>query len=262
MEEARVKSSLIVASILVVFSTPLQAQLDKEFGDELLPGLQSNVVRAQLVPLQKGAFSAGISAIVEHIYVKEGQEVAQGDRLLSFDCDRLAAAKRMADARIDQAEATLKVNRELLKLNSVGPLEVQLNQAELEIARGELGSVVAQLKHCEVKAPFAGAITMRAVEQYQFVAEGEPLLELVSRQNLEVSMLMPSTSLSWLAVGSDFRMLVEELNSPMSGKIVRIGGAVDPVSLTVQVYGVLDEGNDRLLPGMSGRVQFVDVEFE
>ena len=256
------KSSLVVASILLVFSASLQAQLDEKFSDELLPGLQSNVVRAQLVPLQKGAFSAGISAIVDHIYVQEGQEVARGDRLLSFDCDRLVAAQKMADARIDQAEATLKVNEELLKLNSVGPLEVQLNKAELQIARGERDSVVAQLKHCEVKAPFAGAITRRAVEQYQFVAEGEPLLELVSRHNLEVRMLMPSTSLSWLAIGSDFHMLVEEINSPMSGKIVRIGGAVDPVSLTVQVFGRLDEGSERLLPGMSGRVQFVNVEFE
>ena len=256
------KSSLVVASLLVVFSASVQAQLDEEFGDELLPGLQSNVVRAQLVPLQKGAFSAGISAIVDRIYVQEGQEVARGDRLLSFDCDRLAAAKQMADARVDQTTATLKVSEELLKLNSVGPLEVKLNQAELKIARGELASVSAQLKHCDVRAPFAGAITLRAVEQYQFVAEGEPLLELVSRRDLEVRMLMPSTSLSWLAIGSDFRMLVEEINSAMSGKIVRIGGAVDPVSLTVPVFGRLDENNDRLLPGMSGRVQFVNVEFE
>lgn len=254
--------SVVMASMLVVFSAFLQAQSEQEYSDDLLPGLQSNVVRAQLVPLQKAAFSAGISAIVDKIYVQEGEEVARGDRLLSFDCDRLAAAETIADAKLDQAEATLKVNTELLVLNSVGPLQVQLNQAELEVAQGELASVAAQLKHCDVKAPFDGAVTMRAVDQYQFVGEGEPLLELVSRRDLEVRMLMPSTSLSWLAIGSDFRMLVEELNSPMHGKIVRIGGAVDPVSLTVQVFGKLDEEDDRLLPGMSGRVQFVNVEFK
>ena len=256
------KSSLLVASVLAALSLPVQSQLDAEFSDELLPGLQSNVVRAQLVSLQKGVFSAGINAIVERIYVQEGQTVERGTALLSFDCDGLEAAQAMAQARVRSAGATLKVNLELLKLNSVGPLEIELNTADLDVAKGELDSVLAQLKHCEVRAPFAGAITMRTVEAHQFVAEGEHLLELVSSDNLEVRMLMPSTALSWLTIGTGFTMLVEELNTAMAGKIARIGGAVDPVSMTVPVFGKLEKDNSKLLPGMSGRVQFLNTEFE
>jgi membrane fusion protein (multidrug efflux system) len=257
-----VKSCLFWVSMLATLSAPLQAQLDGEFSDALLPGLQSNVVRAQLVPLHKGAFSAGISAIVDRVYVQEGQQVELGARLLSFDCDALAAGKKVAQAKIQRANALLAVNRELLTLNSVGPLEVQLNEADLQMAQGELDAVTARIKHCDLRAPFAGAISMRAVEPHQFVAEGDPLLELVSRDDLEVRMLMPSTSLSWLSVDTKFSMLVEELNAPMRGKIVRVGGAVDPVSLTVQVFGRLQQSDPRLLPGMSGRVQFVNLEFE
>lgn len=256
------KSCLVLASALVIFSVPLQAQIEDEFSDDLLPGLQSHVVRAQLVPLQKGSFSAGISAIVDHVYVQEGEQVEKGARLLSFDCDALAAGKKIAQAKIQSADARLKVNRELLKLNSVGPLEVQLNEAELQMAQGELDAVTARIKHCDLRAPFAGAITMRVVQPHQFVAEGEPLLELVSGADLEVRMLMPSSSLSWMSVDTEFSMLVEELNTPMTGKIVRVGGAVDPVSLTIQVFGRLHQDDVRLLPGMSGRVQFVNLEIE
>jgi membrane fusion protein (multidrug efflux system) len=257
-----VKSCLVLVSVLAIFSAPSRAQLDDEFSDELLPGLQSNVVRAQLVPLHKAAFSAGISAIVERVYVQEGQEVKKGTRLLSFDCDALEASRTVAQAKIQGADATLRVNRELVKLNSVGPLEVQLNEASLQMAQGELDTVAASIKHCNLRAPFAGAITMRSVEPHQFAAEGDPLLELVSRSELEVRMLMPSTSLSWLSVDTQFSMLVEELDAPMRGKIVRVGGAVDPVSLTVQVFGRLQQSDSRLLPGMSGRVQFVNLEFD
>lgn len=253
---------LLPASMIAFVSALSFAQMDDEFSDDLLPGLQSNVVRAQLVPLKKAAFSAGISAIVDAVHVQEGQEVAKGARLANFDCDALHAAGDIAKAKISSARATLNVNEELLKLNSVGPLEVELNKANLAIATGELDSVAAQLKHCDIRAPFAGAITMRAAEPYQFMAEGEPLLELVSRDELEVRMLMPSTSLSWLHVDTSFSMLVEELNAPMTGKIVRVGGAVDPVSLTVQVFGILTQEDERLLPGMSGRVQFLSQEFE
>jgi membrane fusion protein (multidrug efflux system) len=257
-----VKSCLVWASVLAILSAPLQAQRGDEFSDALLPGLQSNVVRAQLVPLHKGDFSAGISAIVAKVYVQEGQEVEKGAPLLSFDCDALEAGRKVAQAKVQRADAQLAVNRELLKLNSVGPLEVQLNEADLQMAQGELDGVTARIKHCDLRAPFTGAISMRAVEPHQFVAEGEPLLQLVSRDDLEVRMLMPSTSLSWLSVDTEFSMLVEELNAPMIGKIVRVGGAVDPVSLTVQVFGRLQQSDSRLLPGMSGRVQFVNLEFD
>lgn len=248
----------VVLSALVTGAAVAQSQ--SEYGDDLLPGLQTNVVRAQLVPLRKGVFSAGISAIVEKIAVQEGDVVKKGDLLLAFDCDRIEAAHASATAKVSSAEARLEVNRELVKLNSVGPLEVKLNEADLEAAKGELASVNAQLKHCRVTAPFAGTVTGRVAEEYQFMEEGEELLELVSADQLEVRMLMPSTTLAWLKEGSRFEMLVEELGDYIPGKIVRVGGAVDPVSLTIPVFGRLDESPDGLLPGMSGRVEFLDME--
>ncbi len=256
------KNRLIALAALIAASSTAVAQSESEFDVDLLPGLQTNVVRAQLVPLRKSLFSAGISAILEGVAVQEGDIVKKGDLLLAFDCDRFDAAFGSAQAKVKGAEARLEVNRELVKLNSVGPLEVQLNEADLEAARGEVDAVRAQLKHCEIRAPFDGAVTSRMVEQYQFVEEGEDLLELVSRDQLEVRMLMPSTSLAWLKLGTNFTMFVEELDLAMPGEIVRIGGAVDPVSLTIPVFGRLEDSPPALLPGMSGRVQFVETGLE
>ena len=55
--------------------------------------------------------------------------------------------------------------------------------------------------------------------------------------------------------------MVEELNKAMAGEVVRVGGAVDPVSITINVFGRLSEPDDGLLPGMSGQVEFTGVEF-
>jgi RND family efflux transporter MFP subunit len=206
--------------------------------------------------LKKGVFSAGISGIVRQIDVQEGDLVQEGELLLAFDCAEIEATQKTAQARVDSAVATLEVNRELVKLNSVGPLEVKLNEAEVAVAEGQLDQTRAKLAHCLVRAPFAGAITLRTVEAHQFVEEGKAMLELVSSDELEVRMLLPSTALAWLKTGSDFSMFVEELEQRMDGTVVRIGGAVDPVSLTVPVFGKLTERREQLLPGMSGQVQF------
>jgi RND family efflux transporter MFP subunit len=257
-----VEKGLITLAFCALLSLPVLAQSPSQHLDDVFLDGEGSVIRAQLVPLRKGVFSAGISAIAERIAVQEGDLVEEGSLLIAFDCDGIEAARKTAQAGVDSAKATLEVNRELLKLNSVGPLEVKLNEAELAVAMGELDQTRAKLKHCEVRAPFAGAITLRAVEEYQFVEEGQAMLELVSRDKLEVRMLLPSTDLAWLRPGSSFSMLVEELDQAMPGTVVRIGGAVDPVSLTVPVFGRLFEQHEALLPGMSGRVQFDAAEHE
>jgi RND family efflux transporter MFP subunit len=251
-----VKIRLLVLTFSALCSPLLCAQAPFSGIEPLTRDFQVDVVRAQLVPLKKASFSAGVSAIVESIAVQEGDLVEAGEVLLKFDCDSIEAARKTAEAKVDSAMATLEVNRELLKLNSVGPLEVKLNEAQLSIAQGELDQALAKLKHCEVRAPFTGAITNRSIDAYQFVEESAVMLELVSRDELEVRMLMPSTALSWLKRGSTFVMYVEELEQSIAGAIVRIGGAVDPVSLTVPVFGRLNESREELLPGMSGQVQF------
>lgn len=247
---------LVVGALL---SAPGVAQPPAQSYDDMLG---DSGVRAQLVSLKKALFSAGISAIVERIPVQEGDLVEQGALLFAFDCDNLEAARQTAQARVDSARATLEVNQALVKLNSVGPLEVKLNEAELAVTLGELDQTRARLKHCEVRAPFAGAITRRVVESHQYVEEGAEVLELISRGQLEVRMLLPSTDLAWLRPGSGFSMLVEELDLEIAGEVVRIGGAVDPVSLTVPVFGRLVEQDTGLLPGMSGRVQFQAAELD
>ena len=253
---------LMTLAFCALLSLQVSAQSPRQYQGEVFRDVEGSVVRAQLVPLRKGVFSAGISAIVERIAVHEGDSVDKGGLLIAFDCDGIDAARKTAQARVDSAKATLDVNRELLKLNSVGPLEVKLNEAELAVSMGELDQTRAKLKHCEVRAPFAGTITLRAVEEHQFVEEGREMLELVSRDSLEVRMLLPSTDLAWLREGSSFDMFVEELGQSLPGEVVRIGGAVDPVSLTVPVFGRLVEQQEALLPGMSGRVQFDKAEPE
>lgn len=250
------KKSCKPLAIVLLLALPAIAQPSMPDDQGLLRQMDNSAVRAQLVPLKKGVFSAGISGIVQNIAVQEGDLVHEGDLLVAFDCADIEAARKTAQAKVDSATATLEVNRELVKLNSVGPLEVKLNEAELAVAEGQLDQARAKLKHCQVRAPFAGAITLRTVETHQFVEEGKEMLELVSRDELEVRMLLPSTALAWLKTGSDFSMFVEEIEQRMDGTVVRIGGAVDPVSLTVPVFGKLTERRVELLPGMSGQVQF------
>lgn len=225
------------------------------------PGMQaawaqeaSVSLRAQLVASRFTTLSAGLSAQVRTLKAQEGQLVQQGDTLVTLDCEVLQASKTVAKARLRATEAKHKSAQALLKLNSASPLEVALAGAEKEMAQGELQSITAQLKPCVVKAPFDARIVASKVQPHQYVELGAPMLEIYDPGSLEVQFVAPSTLLHQLKTGTPFRLMLDEIGLEVSGQLSRLGGKIDPVSQTIQVYGELKQPSELLLEGMSGSV--------
>ena len=81
------------------------------------------------------------------------------------------------------------------------------------------------------------------------------LLEIIDDKNLEVEMILPSSSLVWLKIGHPFSLHVEELGKIFQGKIERIVSKVDPVSQSLKLYGSIDVNVEHLYPGMSGTIK-------
>ena len=62
--------------------------------------------------------------------------------------------------------------------------------------------------------------------------------------------------MSWLKVGHPVIVFIEEINEEFKATVSGIGANVDPVSQTIQLRATIDNNNESLLPGMSGRVTF------
>ncbi len=78
--------------------------------------------------------------------------------------------------------------------------------------------------------------------------------------HLEVEAIVPSKWLSWLKPKQSFQFVIDETGAEVSVRIVRLGAVVDPISQTIKVYGVLDEKNNLVLPGMSGTATFHNTD--
>jgi len=215
-----------------------------------------DAVRAQLTAQRSATLSAGVSGVLLRFPAKEGEEIAANAIIAVVDCSSQAAQRRVAEARLGGARSKLRVNERLAELNSVGQLEVDLARAEAAMATAEIAAIDVTLRKCEARAPFAGVVVARLANQHQFVKEGEPLLELVDQSSLEVELVAPARWLKWLRPGVPFDLHVEDLDVTAPGKVVRLGGRVDPIAQTVRVIGVLDSAPRGLLPGMSGVTRF------
>ena len=215
-------------------------------------------IRAQLKAKRSAVLASGMAGEIDRMPVREGDHVAEGALIAAIDCVGQAASKRVAEAKLVAAQAKERSHKRLAELKQSSVLEVEVAHADAVMAAAELAVINATLRKCEVHAPFPGVVVTQPARPNQYIREGEPLVELVDVDGLEVEMVLPSRWLEWLKPGSAFTMTVDELHRTIPASVDRIGGRVDPVSQTVRVLGRIEGRQTDLLPGMSGTVAFPD----
>lgn len=183
---------------------------------------------------------------------RDGNVVKEGQVLVRFDCAVQQSQLIRARAGVEKRRRVRDVNERLVKLGSVSKLELDLNEAEVQEAVADLRVVETMVNRCTLIAPFAGRVVDVPVRQWQYIGEGQPLLELVDDGELEIEMIVPSDWLAWLRQGHRFTVQMDETHRSYAAEVARLSGRVDPVSRSIKVYARLQTRAPELLPGMSG----------
>jgi RND family efflux transporter MFP subunit len=151
--------------------------------------------------------------------VREGERVEAGALLARVDAERLelghavlTAQRAPAQARVREQESEREqsardvetldqlAGREAANPKELADARTALSSAEarLEEARGELLVIEARLaelakriEDTRVRAPFAGTVTARRTEIGAWLREGDPVVEIVSTDDLELWLEVP-----------------------------------------------------------------------
>jgi RND family efflux transporter MFP subunit len=213
-------------------------------------------IQTVLVAKQQADISSPISGKIKQLPFFEGDIFTEGDVLAAYDCAVQNAQHDQAKARFEVAAGLLEAQLKLKELNTISKLELLKAQAEAKQAKAEVQEYKAYIDKCVISAPFDGRITRRSANPFETTEAGEPLLSIASLENLQAKILVPSKWLSWLGIDSKVEIEIQESGQRYGAHVVRIGGAVDPVSQSIQLIAELDESYKELLPGMSGVVHF------
>lgn len=215
---------------------------------------QAQELRAQLSPRDFTTLAAEIGAKVEKLSVREGDRFKKGDPLVSFDCSIQRAQLAEARAALSAASKTALVNKRLLDLQTIGKLEADLGEAELDKARAKVAASEAVTAKCVVPAPFSGRVVEQKVRSQQYVQPGQPLLDVLDDSVLELDFVVPSKWLVWLKPGHAFQVAIDEIGQSYPVKVTRVGARIDPISQSVKVSGAIGGHFPELAAGMSGKV--------
>jgi RND family efflux transporter MFP subunit len=212
--------------------------------------------------------------------LREGDRIEAGDTLVKIDDELLRYEAERARAQvasdrglIQERRAELEnARRDLERLESLeergsarpvelddartetARIEAQLAQAEADLAvsEAELARAERRLKDATITAPFAGRVVSRMTELGEWISAGGDVAEIVALDELEVWLDVPEGALELVRSSEQtIGIRVDALGETIEAPVTAIVPDVDPLSRLFPVRILIENGDERLAPGMS-----------
>lgn len=150
----------------------------------------------RIVPEQIYTLSVPHAAMIGQVFVRPGQAVRAGEPLLQLDTK---------DLQIQQMSLTTAIMSTQIEANALlserQHQEAFLLQAEIEVLRTDLNLVNEQIARSTISAPHDGVILPTKIHQRigQYVALGEPLLEIANEEHWHLEVEVPEHQAQFIA---------------------------------------------------------------
>jgi len=274
----RFTAAALLAAVAALAAAPAHAQEAAGVHvDEVrrVPAGRTAPVLGSFVATQEGVVAGRVDAPVEAYLVEVGDRVERGDTLVMLDDERIAAERDQAGAALAEARAAANTAEEELALarqqlqrqenlegsSAYSKAQVQDLRQEAAISRARSASADSavesaqadlrlaeiDLKHTEVRAPYAGVVTERMAEAGAYTNRGDPLVALVADRSLEIEAAVPAGRLGALEPGdvvdielsgggaakAQVRAILPRENRMTRTRTVRLVPRFDPSARTV-----------------------------
>ena len=222
----------------------------------LAPGVQGSGngwVAATLTATQHAVLSTRLAASVKKIHVNEGQHVAAGALLISLADEDLQAGLKAAQAGVEAAQAYHRRIEALLKQGAAIPAEMDMAKTQLAQAQAGVEQVKANISYTQIRAPFAGVVQSRMVNEGTFAGPGMPLLEMEGLGAMELDGAVSESEAKGLKVGMSLGFLAGSQAGTALITALATGG--DPVSHRGTLRARIQTGGENLRTGTFARLR-------
>ena len=209
--------------------------------------------------LRGADLAAQASGVVDKIEFESGNEVAAGATLLRLRLNDDGAKLEQLQASAVLAEQTYQRDREQFAAQAISQATLDGDAATLKSARAQVAAQQAVIDEKIVRAPFAGRLGIRLVDEGQYLGAGTTIVTLQSLDPIVIDFYVPQQSLAILKTGSHVRATIDAYpGASFSGVVTSINSKVDTASRNVQVRATFHNADRRLVPGMYATVAIAD----
>jgi membrane fusion protein, multidrug efflux system len=216
---------------------------------------------------QQVQITARVPGAVDRVEFVEGQEVKQGDLLVTIETDRYqvavdqqkaalaksTATEQAAEAQLARRQQAVVGHPGLVTAEEIAQYQTAVATGKADIATAQQLLRVAEinLRDAHVRAPIAGVIQSRTVQAGQYLQPGAVLGTLLQRDPLILRFGVTEQDAPRLKKGMTANMALRESARTYTAKIMLVADAADPTTRLVPVTAEIDDTEHKywLRPG-------------
>jgi RND family efflux transporter MFP subunit len=216
---------------------------------------------------QQVQVTSRVAGAVDKVSFVEGQQVKQGDVLVTIETDRYQVAVDQAKANLAKTQATQQAAEAQLARRTgavadhpglvageeIATYQTGVATTKADVAASEQALRVAQLnlRDAFVRAPIAGVVQSRTVQAGQYLQPGIVLATLLQRDPLILRFGVTEQDAPRIKPGMTANMSLRESTRSYVAKIILVAEAADPMTRLVPVTAQVDDTEHRywLRPG-------------
>lgn len=200
-----------------------------------------------------------LKASVEQAQLQYDDAKRSYDRVQQLYASSAASKKQLEDAGtyLKNSEVQLNSLRENLKIfnERSAPQTEAIAAAQLEQAKAAYEAASIQVGDSSVMAPISGIVSMRNIDEGEFVGGGVPVFTVINTDTVLVSIGVPDTLAEKLHVGESVSISITALNGQeFSGTIDTLSPAANPQTQAYTVKIKLENPGNAIKPGMLAKV--------
>lgn len=226
-------------------------------------------INGDLRPIETVAVRSRIEGEVDAVHVREGQSVAAGQPLVSFESSEQQSTRASAEAEraaaqteLGTAQWNLEQSADLLKAGAIAERDHRAAQQAVATARARLAAAESRLRtsslglrDTRIVAPTAGVIERRFVQPGEHVSRGAQLLSLVRADVLELTAAVPARQANAVRTGQVVHFVAD--GRRFDGKVARVSPTIDPTTRSATVYVQVPNSTNALRGGTLATGQVV-----
>lgn len=194
--------------------------------------------------------SFNIPGIITAIYVEEGQKVSKGQALAKIRSNDYENTHNIAEAELAEAEDAYARLKKLHDADALPDIKWVEIQNKLKQARSAEQIAAQSVSDATLRAPFSGVIGRKIADVGQTVITSEPIFQLVTVGDLEISVSIPENEIGSVTDGMPATVSFPSIDlSGIGAKVIRKSVVADPLTRAYNVKLSIP-ANDRILPGM------------
>ena len=203
--------------------------------------------------------SPKVSATVEEVMIRAGQQVEKGDVLARLDGEITRSQIREVETQLDLAQ-TLFERQSNLRDQDIGS-EVEYLQAQnrVETLQRQLATLNEQYENYTIRATISGTVDLVDLKVGETVSPAMPVIQLANSEALKVTARVSEAYITRISQTDSVEISFPSLDETIRKQLDVVSKAINASNRTFGVEIFIPNGSEQIRPNMMAQVRINDI---